>query len=205
MVTETTNKTSKNKIIVGITGTILAGKGTVVDILKFKGFKHVSIRDLIREELARQNMPLSRANMQDMGNLMRKKHGLEYWIKIALEKYANDNTPLIIESLRNPAEITYLKNNSKFFLIGMDAPFEIRLERVKKRDADLDRKDQDTFEFDDARDKGFNEPLNGQQVGMCLVQADFLIYNDEEFTDLKSSKIYKEVMEIYGKVTGNKP
>jgi len=190
----------KDKLVIGITGTILAGKGTVVDILKSLGFKHVSIRDLIKEELVRQKFSVSRANMQDMGNIMRKKHGLEYWMKMALDKYANDSTPLIIESIRNPAEIIYLKKNSKFFLIGMDAPYELRFERVKKRDADLDRKDQYTFEFDDARDKGFNEPLNGQQVGMCLVQSDFLIYNDEEFTDLKSSKIYKEVIEIYEKI-----
>jgi dephospho-CoA kinase len=190
----------KDKIVVGITGTILAGKGTVVDILKSKGFNHVSVRDLIKEELARQNMPVSRSNMQNLGNIMRRKHGLEYWMKIALNKYATDNTPLIIESLRNPAEITYLKNNSKFYLIGMDAPFEVRLERVKKRDLDMDKRDQDTFVFDDARDKGYNEPLNGQQVGMCLVQADFLIYNDEESDRLEDSKIYKEVMEIYDKI-----
>jgi dephospho-CoA kinase len=191
---------NKGKLVVGIAGTLLAGKGTVVSILKSKGFKHVSIRDLIKEELARQNISPSRMAMQDMGNEMRKKYGLGYWMKMALEKFESDEAPLIIESLRNPAEIDYLKKHSKFFLIGMDAPFELRFERVKKRDADLDRKDQDTFVFDDARDKGFNEPMSGQQTGMCLVQADFLIYNDEEFEKLEDSKIYREVNEIYDKI-----
>jgi dephospho-CoA kinase len=198
----------KNKLVIGITGTLLAGKGIVVDILKSKGFIHESIRGLIKEELKKYNLSPTRTNLIDVANSMRRKYGLHYWMQKALEKHASESSPLIIESIRNPEEIAYLKKHSNFFLIGIDAPFEVRLERVKKRDMDMDRKDQDTFEFDDARDKGYNEPPNGQQTGMCLVQADFLIYNDEEFTKINSkipedSKIYREVMEIYEKVMKN--
>jgi len=187
---------NKDKLVVGITGTLLSGKGTIVEILKSKGFIHESVRELIREELVRHNLEPTRPNMQDMGNNMRKKHGSYFWIQKALEKHSSDTTPLIIESLRNPIEIEYLKKHSKFFLIGVDAPFEVRWQRVKKRNVDADMKDYDNFVHDDARDKGLNEPINGQQVGMCLVHADFLINNDEEFTKLEDSKLYSQVIEI---------
>jgi dephospho-CoA kinase len=93
-----------------------------------------------------------------------------------------------------------LKGHSEFFLIGIDAPFEVRWERVKSRNRDGDLLNHDKFVIDDARDRGFNEPLNGQQVGMCLVNADFLINNDETFTQLENSKLYKDVNDIYRKI-----
>ena len=34
-------------IIIGITGTIGAGKGTIVELLIKKGFKHYSVRDFL--------------------------------------------------------------------------------------------------------------------------------------------------------------
>ena len=34
-------------MIIGITGTLGAGKGTVVDFLKEKGFRHFSVRDYL--------------------------------------------------------------------------------------------------------------------------------------------------------------
>jgi hypothetical protein len=55
--------------------------------------------------------------------------------------------------------------------------------------------------IDDARDRGFNEPLDGQQTAMLLVHADFLISNDEQLKGrLEDSKLYKEVNEIYRKI-----
>jgi dephospho-CoA kinase len=192
------------KLVIGITGTLLAGKGTVVEILQSKGFQHSSIRELIREELAKNNIPLTRKSMQDMGNDRRKEFGQGYWMQKALDKFKSYTAPLIIESFRNMGEVDYLRSipNIDFVLLGVDAPFEKRWERVKKRNVDSDLVDHDRFVIDDARDRGFNEPLTGQQVAMCLVHADFLINNDEEMKGkLEDSKLYKEVMDIYKKIT----
>jgi len=195
----------KKKLVIGITGTLLAGKGILVEILKSKGFQHASIRELIREELAKQNILLTRKSMQDVGNEMRKEHGQGYWMQKALDKYKSYNAPLIIESIRNMGEADYLKEHSHFFLIGIDAPFEARWQRIKKRNVDSDLIDHDKFVIDDARDRGFNEPLTGQQVGMCLVHADFLINNDEQFSGpIENSKIYRDVNEIYREIMKRK-
>jgi dephospho-CoA kinase len=191
----------KKKLVIGISGTICSGKGTISEILKSRGCHVVTLSSIIREDLIAKGIEPNRKNMQDGGNSLREEFGGQVLAERALAKYKSYDSPLLIDGIRNMAEIDFLKKNSNFFLIGIDAPFEIRWERVKKRNKDGDLLNHDKFVIDDARDRGFNEPLNGQQVGMCLVHADFLINNDEDFKRLEDSKLFREVNEIYRKIT----
>ena len=51
-------------IIIGITGTLGAGKGTIVDYLvKNKGYHHYSVRAYLTEEIKRRNLPVNRDSM----------------------------------------------------------------------------------------------------------------------------------------------
>ncbi|GIU69328.1 MAG: hypothetical protein KatS3mg002_0564 [Candidatus Woesearchaeota archaeon] len=189
------------KLVIGITGTIASGKDVVASILKEKGFQVISLGEIIRDELSSKGIPITRKSQQDLGNQLRKEFGGQILAEKALKKFQSYSTPLVINGIRNVDEIKYLRENADFHLIGIDAPLEIRWERLKKRNRDSDLLNHDRFVIDDARDKGFNEPLNGQQVGMCLVHADFLISNDEDFSGpIENSKLYKEVNDIYRKI-----
>lgn len=189
------------KLVIGITGTIASGKDVIAKILKEKGFQTISLGELIRDELRSKGIEITRKTQQDLGNQWRKEFGGQILAEKALKKYQSYDAPLVINGIRNLDEVKYLKENSEFYLIGVDAPLETRWLRVQARNRDADLLNHDRFVIDDARDKGFNEPLNGQQVGMCLVQADFLINNDEEFTGpIENSKLYKDVNEIYRKI-----
>lgn len=191
----------RRKLVVGITGTLLSGKGTVAEILKSKGFHYITLSAIVREEVSRLGLEPVRQNLQDVGNNLRKEFGGQVLVERALNKFRSYDTPLIIDGIRNVDEINFLKENCDFKLIGVDAPLEIRWNRLKKRNRDSDLLNHDKFIIDDARDRGFNEPLNGQQVGMCLVQADFLINNDEDFSGpIENSILYREVNEIYRKI-----
>jgi len=181
--------------VIGLTGTIASGKSVVGNILKSKGFDVISLSSIIREYLDTKGIIANRKTMQDAGNELRRNYGGHILAERSLAKFPK-NDFLVIDGIRNIEEIDYLKANSIFTLIGVDAPIEVRWERVKKRNRDNDLLNYDKFLLDDARDRGFNEPLNGQQVGMCLVQADHLIINDEEFEKLEDSKIYSETLEI---------
>ena len=58
--------------IIGITGTLGAGKGTVVDFLvSEKGYKHYSVRSFISEEIIKRNLPLNRDSMVVVANDLR--------------------------------------------------------------------------------------------------------------------------------------
>lgn len=57
----------------GLVGTLGAGKSTAVEYLISKGFEYIKLSDIIREKSNRKN--LDRANLQDIGNALRRKYG----------------------------------------------------------------------------------------------------------------------------------
>jgi len=161
----------------------------------------VALSGMVRDELQKNNINIDRNSLQDMGNKLREQFGGQVLAERALAKYRSYDAPLIIKSIKNLDEINFLKENSEFYLIGVDAPFEKRWERIRARNKDVDLLNHDKFVIEDARDRGFNEPLNGQQVAMCLVHADFLINNDEDFTGpIDNTRLNKQVNEIYRKI-----
>ena len=77
-------------ITIGITGTIGAGKGTIVDYLvKEKGFVHFSVRDFITKEIQRRGMPVNRDSMTIVGNDLRATNSPAY-ITESLYKQAQE-------------------------------------------------------------------------------------------------------------------
>lgn len=189
------------KLVIGLTGTIASGKATVANFLKQKGFTLQVLSALISEELKKEGKEITRSSLQDRGNQLRIEFGGKALAELALKKHQSYSTPLVIDGIRNLDEIKYLRENANFYLIGIDAPIELRWNRLQKRNRDIDLLNHDKFILDDARDRGFNEPLNGQQVGMCLVQADFLINNDEDFNGpIDNSKLYADLNDIYRKI-----
>ena len=66
-------------IILGITGTLGAGKGTIVDYLvSEKGFEHFSVRSFLLEEIREQGLPENRDSMYRLANDLRAKFGPSY-------------------------------------------------------------------------------------------------------------------------------
>ena len=55
--------------IIGITGTIGAGKGTIVDYLvKEKGYVHYSVREFLAEEVIKRGLEVNRDTLTEVGN-----------------------------------------------------------------------------------------------------------------------------------------
>ena len=66
-------------LIIGITGTLGSGKGTIVDFLvKEKGFAHYSVRALVSEEIVRRGMEVNRDSMVIVANELRKQNSPSY-------------------------------------------------------------------------------------------------------------------------------
>ncbi|MEM5869661.1 MAG: AAA family ATPase [Candidatus Aenigmatarchaeota archaeon] len=164
--------------VVGITGTIGSGKELVKEALarNFSCYS-VTLSSVIQAQVKKQ---VDRKTLQDMGNELRKKYGNFILAKLATDYLQRDKEMIIVDGIRNPGEVEYLRKTfgNKFFLIGVDAPRELRWERIRKRAREGDPKTWEEFVTVDERDQGIGEPLYGQRVRECLEMADFLIVND---------------------------
>lgn len=165
--------------LVGLTGTNGAGKGEVARFLLKKGFDYVSLSDVIREELKKRGLEASRDNLVACGNELRERFGPA---ELARRAAAKISRPTVIDSIRNLREIEYLRQLGDFVLLAVDAPVEIRFERVMRRG-----RNESVCSLEDFRAKEELEKNNGetgQQLAACLEAADVLIINDSTLEEL---------------------
>jgi dephospho-CoA kinase len=98
-------------IIIGITGTLGADKGTVVEYLKTKyGFQHFSASAYIGEEVVRRGMEVDRDTLTQVANDLRASNHPAYIIEKLFKKAAMSGKNSIIESIRTVGEIELLRS-----------------------------------------------------------------------------------------------
>lgn len=170
-------------MIIGITGTLGAGKGTIVDyFVNNHGFKHFSVRKFLSDRLVELGLPVDRGNLVDLGNRLRAENHPAYVVEqlCLLAKVSGGNC--IIESIRTPGEVRFLKRFS-FYLLAVDADVRKRYDRVVCRRSETDRVSFDEFLADEKREMGSSDP-NKQNIGECIRLADVIFYNDGSVDDL---------------------
>jgi len=169
-------------MIIGLTGTNGAGKTVAADYLQSKGFAFHSLSDEIREELARQNREATREQLIDMGNRLRAEYGpavLAERIKAKLRLEGN----YVIDSIRNPYEVQALRSTGNFQLLHLDAPLDLRYERVRRRGGPRTPASRQEFVEQEQREMQSDNPAS-QQLQACHALADETLLNDgaiEEF------------------------
>ena len=170
--------------VIGITGTIGAGKGTIVDYLvKFKGYSHYSVRAYLSKAIKLRNMCVNRDSMVLIANELRAEHSPSYIVEQLFEKAVLMGKDCIIESIRTPAEIISLKEKCNFLLLAVDADPEIRYKRIKFRDSETDNIDFKTFLSNEKREMKSDDP-NKQNIFKCIQMADFVFNNNQDIKTL---------------------
>jgi dephospho-CoA kinase len=171
-------------IIIGITGTLGAGKGTIVDYLvEEKGFTHYSVRAFLLEEIRKQGLPENRDSMVIVANGLRSIHGPSFITDQLYEKAVMSGKNCIIESIRTPGEIESLRKKGNFFLFAINADPKIRYERIKIRRSETDQITFTSFLENEAREMDTTDP-NKQNLRKCIAAADFLFENDGSIDEL---------------------
>lgn len=175
-----------NKMYVGVVGQIAVGKGKLVEYLIDKmGFASFSLSSILHDELKKKGIKeFTRKDLQDLGDQLRKKQGDAVLAKMAIVKMnKTGKTRFIIEGIRNPGEIEYLKKFPNFILIGVKARRELRFKRLLQRAKPWDPKNWNDFVTVDRRDLGVGQKKSGQQVGKCLAYCDYVLNNNKDVWD----------------------
>lgn len=175
---------SRSIRIIGITGTLGAGKGTVVEYLKEKyGFVHFSVRDFLKEEVLRRGMEPNRDSFTSVANELRAAHSPSYVTDCLYERAAQQPHDAVIESIRTPGEIDSLQAKGNFQLWAVDADPEIRYRRAVLRNSETDHVSYETFLANERREMSSTDP-NKQNLSACIARADAVFQNNGDFEEL---------------------
>ena len=171
--------------IIGITGTLGSGKGTVVQYLKDKyGFRHYSARAFISEEVSRRNLPDIRDNLRLVANELRTNFGSSYVAEQLYGRALKDGKNSVIESLRSTGEITALRTKPQsFFLLAVDADSKIRYDRIFLRKSSTDAVSFEKFLQDESYEMNDTSP-GGMNIAECIKMADGHIKNNGDIKSL---------------------
>lgn len=183
-----------DNMIIGITGTLAAGKGTVVEFLKQKGFRHYSVREFLTREIKQRGLEVNRDNMVMIGNQLREMNSPSYIAEKLYEEAKKENVNCIIESLRTTGEINALKEKGEFVLLAIDANQGVRYVRSQSRKSETDKVSFDKFKEDEDKEMFSTDP-NKQNLSECIKLANFKIENNSTINELneKMEKIFDEI------------
>ena len=174
--------------IIGITGTIGAGKGTIVEYLvENYGFTHYSVRNFLIQKAQKLNLPLNRDTYVAIANALRENHSPSYIIDELYKEAEKNGNDAIIESIRTPGEVESLRTKENFALWAVDADPKIRYERITARKSETDQISFETFLLNEQREMTAEDPTK-QNLAACIRQADILLINNGDF-----DKLYQQI------------
>ncbi len=168
----------QTQFIVGITGTLGAGKGTVAEILQLGyGFRHYSVRTFLTRGLKLRKREINRDTMTELANELRATYGANYIVRELYRSAQKSGCSAVIESIRTVGEINYLRTLPNFVLIGVDASLRTRYRRIRKRASATDAVKFRQFYANEQRELESTDS-KVQNLSACLTLCDELLTNN---------------------------
>lgn len=180
-------------MIIGLTGTLGAGKGKVAEYASGKGITHLSVRSFLEEECKKRGIEPNRDNLVAVANELRAREEPAYIVKELCKNTEGEKGLCIVESIRNPGEVEEIKQRGGY-LFAVDADPKIRHERISSRKSPTDRVSFEQFLKDEEREMGSTDPTK-QNLSFCINNADYLILNNGTLEDLYE-RVEKSVISL---------
>jgi dCMP deaminase len=176
-------------MIIGVTGFFCSGKDTMAAILQRKGFSHISLSDMIREELRRRGLEVTIPNLTVTGNELRRDLGPGILARRALETmdFARN---WVVTSIRNAAEVETLRTRPDFVMVFVDATQRTRFERSLVRARAGDPQTFEAFVAEEARQtQAVGGDPAAQALAECRTLADVRLPNDGTYEEFEKTVI----------------
>jgi dephospho-CoA kinase len=148
--------------------------------------------DAIRGAVARAGLPVTDKNLGETAGTLRRERGMAAIAELCIPEIEQIAAPVVlIDGIRGDAEVDRFRSRfSGFILIGVDAPFDVRLARLSARGREDDQLSRGELEERDRREISWG-------LGRALARADYLILNDgtlEAFGE-QARQILEEIQE----------
>ena len=169
--------------VVAFTGMPGAGKSEAVEEARRRGLPVVSMGDFVRAEVRAQNLEPTDENVGRVATAMRKQHGADHWAQRTadrIEQEWKDRPLVVIDGVRTLIEVeTFRKRlGSSFHLVAIDAPFEVRADRLRARGRSDDAKEKTLVEKRDERERAWG-------IEQAIASADTHIVNTPPLSDFR--------------------
>lgn len=140
----------------------------------------MSLSDIIRMHAEALNLKNDRDTLTETANQLKKEHGAGVLAIRCLERI-NDHDHVVFDSIRHPLEAKILKEN-RTYLIGVNAPIDIRYKRIHARQNSTDNVSFSVFKRqDEYESKGKS---SGQSIDDTLALCDTQVDNSGDIKDL---------------------
>ena len=167
------SSTNLSKLIVCLTGMPGAGKSTIANGLKEKGFEIINMGDAVRAEAKKRNLEPTGQNLGKLMLELREKNGPGAVAELIKPSIENSNSNVVvIDGIRSNDEIEVLKKSANVKLLSILASTNTRFTFLHDRARSDDPKSREIFEERDNRELSIG-------VGKSIESADESISNNE--------------------------
>lgn len=180
---------SVNPLIIGIVSTIAAGRTRAVEHLQGDhGFLVFSLSAHLKDRAFQQGIRPGRAELQDLGNKLRGLYGKAYLaeqLRASRQWLENRHPFIVVDSFKHCDEVKEFQKQDRFYLLGIDAPVEMRRLRAEGRRRPGSEIGPDFYDVDRVdRGIGENIPSHHLEVDEVMRMAFRVIRNDGTLADL---------------------
>ncbi|MDO8481393.1 MAG: dephospho-CoA kinase [Nanoarchaeota archaeon] len=166
-------------MIIGLTGTMAAGKTTVARMLVDEGFTHLTYSDILRKVAKEKGIEPTREALQKLGTTLKNEQGPAVLSKMLL---ARDHEDIVADGIRTLPEIEELKLHGAV-IWAVVASAETRFSRLKSRGRSGDPQTLEEFKkLDEIENSG---STSGQDINACVAAADATLENEETLEALE--------------------
>lgn len=173
--------TETKKHVIGIIGTIGAGKDTAGDYIASK--LHIptfQISSPLKQICQEAGVEPTRDNLIALGTKLAAEHGDGYLADYILERMPQE---AIITGMRQLGQIETLRAKASLTLISIDADPAIRFERVTQNAKLGEASNLDEFVSKEIRE---NSAPNAQRLFECMEMAEYRVVNEGSLEDFYS-------------------
>ncbi len=161
-----------------LTGMPGSGKEEFVETAREKGFKVVSMGDVVREEASKRGINPDDKGIGGFAHSERQTHGYGIWAERTLAHIGDQHT--LISGCRGWSEVEIFKRSlgDKAIVIALHSSPKTRFERLMKRGRSDAPKTLEEFRTRDERELSWG-------LGSLIALADVMIVNEGLLDDLK--------------------